>query len=130
MSIGEIAQLPWSLWRRQIAAVLRLELKKSFLSRRGLWIYLLAMGPLLLTAGHSLHVMSTGRQFCSIAEDSMAFATIFQLFYLKFGIFFGCVAVFTNLFRGEVLERTLHYYFLAQFTCSSWLDREETWAWS
>jgi ABC-type transport system involved in multi-copper enzyme maturation permease subunit len=113
VSTSEIAQLPWSLWRRQIAAVLRLELKKSFLSRRGLWIYLLAMGPLLLTAGHSLHVMSTGRQFCSIAEDSMAFATIFQLFYLKFGIFFGCVAVFTNLFRGEVLERTLHYYFLA-----------------
>ena len=111
--MSEMAKLPWALWRRQIGAVLRLELKKSFLSRRGLWIYLLALGPILLTAGHSLHVMSTGHTFCSIAEDSMAFATIFQFFYLKFGIFFGCVAVFTNLFRGEVLERTLHYYFLS-----------------
>jgi hypothetical protein len=50
---------------------------------------------------------------CSIAEDSMAFAGMFQFFYLKFAIFFGCVAVFTNLFRGEVLERSLHYYLLA-----------------
>jgi ABC-type transport system involved in multi-copper enzyme maturation permease subunit len=43
----------------------------------------------------------------------MVFAAMFQFFYLKFAIFFGCVAVFTNLFRGEVLERTLHYYLLA-----------------
>ena len=43
----------------------------------------------------------------------MVFAGIFQFFYLKLGIFFGCVGLFSNLFRGEVLERTLHYYFLS-----------------
>jgi ABC-type transport system involved in multi-copper enzyme maturation permease subunit len=43
----------------------------------------------------------------------MVFAAMFQFFYLKFAIYFGCVAVFTNAFRGEVLERTLHYYLLA-----------------
>ena len=103
----------WTLWRRQMAGILRLELKKSFLARRGLWIYLLALGPLVLTIGHSLYTSARGVARCSIAEDSMAFAGMFQFFYLKFAIFFGCVAVFTNLFRGEVLERTLHYYLLA-----------------
>ena len=103
----------WALWRRQVAAILRLEMKKSFFAKRGLWIYLLALGPLFLTAGHSLYTSARGVARCSIAEDSMVFAGMFQFFYLKFAIFFGCVAVFTNLFRGEVLERTLHYYLLA-----------------
>jgi ABC-type transport system involved in multi-copper enzyme maturation permease subunit len=104
----------WALWRRQLAGILRLELKKSFFARRGLWIYLLALGPLVLTIGHSLYTKARGLgPRCSIAEDSMVFAAMFQFFYLKFAIFFGCVAVFTNLFRGEVLERTLHYYLLA-----------------
>lgn len=103
----------WVLWRRQMAGILRLEMKKSFFARRGLWIYLLALGPLFLTIGHSLYTSARGTARCSIAEDSMVFAGMFQFFYLKFAIFFGCVAVFTNLFRGEVLERTLHYYLLA-----------------
>jgi ABC-type transport system involved in multi-copper enzyme maturation permease subunit len=103
----------WALWRRQMAGILRLEMKKSFFAKRGLWIYLLALGPLFLTIGHSLYTSARGTPRCSIAEDSMVFAGMFQFFYLKFAIFFGCVAVFTNLFRGEVLERTLHYYLLA-----------------
>jgi ABC-type transport system involved in multi-copper enzyme maturation permease subunit len=103
----------WALWRRQMAGILRLELKKSFFAKRGLWIYLLALGPLVLTVGHSIYTSARGVARCSIAEDSMVFAGMFQFFYLKFAIFFGCVAVFTNLFRGEVLERTLHYYLLA-----------------
>ena len=28
-------------------------------------------------------------------------------------MFFGCVGIFTYLFRGEFVERSLHYYFLA-----------------
>src|SRR5580658_6939808 len=40
----------------QIAAVMRLELRKSFLSRRGLWIYLLAVGPAFLYLIHAIDV--------------------------------------------------------------------------
>src|ERR1700733_9881174 len=40
----------------QIAAVMRLELRKSFFSRRGLWIYLLAIGPALLYLIHAIDV--------------------------------------------------------------------------
>ena len=37
---------------------------------------------------------------------------MFQFFYLRGAIFFGCVGVFCNLFRAEMLEKTLHYYYL------------------
>jgi hypothetical protein len=42
----------------------------------------------------------------------VAFAAMFQFFYLRGAIFFGCVGVFCNLFRAEMLEKTLHYYYL------------------
>jgi hypothetical protein len=32
---------------------------------------------------------------------------------LRLIIFFGCLGIFMNLFRGEVLDRSLHFYFLA-----------------
>ena len=37
-----------SLWWKQTMAVVRLELKKTFFARRGLWIYLLALAPVAL----------------------------------------------------------------------------------
>jgi ABC-type transport system involved in multi-copper enzyme maturation permease subunit len=97
---------------RQLAAVFRLEIGASFLNRRSWWIYLMAFGPVLITAGHSvaMTVRTGGR--CSVSGDVMAYATIFQLFFLRLAIYFGCVGIFTSLFRNEVLNKTLHYYFL------------------
>jgi ABC-type transport system involved in multi-copper enzyme maturation permease subunit len=46
-------------------------------------------------------------------EDRSIFAGVFQFFYLRLAIFFGCLGIFMNLFRGEMLDRTLHYWFLA-----------------
>src|SRR5215472_16297364 len=40
----------------QIAAVMRLELRKTFLSRRGLWVYLLAFAPALIYLIHAIDV--------------------------------------------------------------------------
>lgn len=101
------------LWIQQALAVVRLEWKKTFLSKRGWWIYLLALGPVVLTGGHSLNQAWDSNPGCSISEDMLIFAGIFQVFYLRLGIFFGCVGVFANLFRSETLEKTLHYYLLA-----------------
>ena len=99
-------------WTRQIGAVLRLELKKTFLSRRGWWIYCLALGPVALTLIHWLfEARRTGGRH-SMGEDSIIFAGLFMFYYLRAGIFFGCMGIFSNLFRGEMLEKTLHYYFL------------------
>jgi ABC-type transport system involved in multi-copper enzyme maturation permease subunit len=98
---------------RQLAAILRLELKKTFLSRRGWWIYLLAAGPVVLCLLHTLfqaHARPGGNH--TLGDDVIAFAAMFQFFYLRGAIFFGAVGIFTNLFRGEMLEKTLHYYYL------------------
>jgi hypothetical protein len=46
-------------------------------------------------------------------EDRMIFAGIFQYFYLRLAIFFGCLGIFIYLFRGEMSNRTLHFWFLA-----------------
>jgi ABC-type transport system involved in multi-copper enzyme maturation permease subunit len=100
------------LWIVQALAVLRLEIKKTFLSRRGFWIYLLAFAPVVLFAGHSFVEIRAGRS-CDFGEDTNIFAGVFQLFFLRLAIFFGCVGIFMNLFRGEVLDKSLHYYFLA-----------------
>jgi len=46
-------------------------------------------------------------------EDKQVFAGVFQYFYLRLAIFFGCLGIFMNLFRGEMLDKTLHFWFLA-----------------
>ena len=46
-------------------------------------------------------------------EDRTIFAGIFQYFYLRLAIFFGCLGIFMYLFRGEMSSRTLHFWFLA-----------------
>jgi len=110
MTRSQIAAMPWMLWRRQVAAILRLELKKSLFSKRAWWIYILALGPVVITG---LHSVFSGNSHHTLAEDNMVFAGIFQVYFLRLGIFFGCLGIFSNLFRAEVLERTLHYYFMS-----------------
>ncbi|HYM21627.1 MAG TPA: discoidin domain-containing protein [Vicinamibacterales bacterium] len=46
-------------------------------------------------------------------QDRTIFATVFQEFYLRLAIFFGCLGIFMYLFRGEMSNRTLHFWFLA-----------------
>ena len=179
-------------WLTQVWVVMRLELAKTFFARRGLWVYLLALAPVLLYCGHSIyapreqerlarihatHPKQTGAlkaltlgtkqeevvaifgepyaqrggQFRmeggrssqrarlwytdgksdfalrfvdgvlmridrtdpdTIDSDSFLFATIFQFYYLRLAIFFGCLGVFMNLFRGEMLDKSLHFYLL------------------
>jgi F5/8 type C domain len=53
------------------------------------------------------------RRLLDFEEDRMIFAGIFQYFYLRLAIFFGCLGIFMYLFRGEMSNRTLHFWFLA-----------------
>ncbi len=188
-----------SVWLRQVKAVMRLELKKTFFARRGLWIYVVALLPVILfiayatavsreqariadvarhgqkaltyqdllaikhgmtteevvaivgkpdvhfywtehrPAGphriddilHEKYNYSDGQHSLSVEfvngkvetvisnegsnllRDSVMFAGVFQFFFLRLAIFFGCLGVFMNLFRGEILDRSLHFYFVA-----------------
>lgn len=53
------------------------------------------------------------RLIANFEEDRQVFAGVFQYFYLRLAIFFGCLGIFMNLFRGEMLDKTLHFWFLA-----------------
>ena len=53
------------------------------------------------------------RPLLDFEEDRAIFAGIFQFFYLRLAIFFGCLGIFMNLFRGDMLDKTLHFWFLA-----------------
>lgn len=113
MSPISLTSLPWALWRTQIRAVLRIELRKTLLARRGWWIYLAAAAPVLMFGVHSLYQMRRGDVTEDLGRDTHVFAAVFQLVFVRLIIFFGCVGIFMNLFRSEVLEKSLHYYFLA-----------------
>jgi ABC-type transport system involved in multi-copper enzyme maturation permease subunit len=41
------------------------------------------------------------------------FGYIYEALILRTMVFFGCAWIFMNLFRGEVVDKSLHYYFLA-----------------
>lgn len=101
-----------TLWLTQIAAIVRLEMRKTFFARRGLWVYLLALMPLVIFAGHSAIMMYFHRR-CDFGEDTNIFAGIFQILDLRLVLFFGCLGIFSNLFRGEMLDRSLHFYLLS-----------------
>lgn len=177
----------------QIMALVRLEMRKTFFARRGLWVYLLALAPVLLFAGNSIYQprerarlarlaathpvsraalqsikrnmprdkvvaligepyskrflrrrggerISASRELDrytdgksdywlfytdntvrniehadtgTLSQDTLIFATIFQVYTLRLAIFFGCVGILMNLFRGEMLDKSLHFYMLA-----------------
>jgi ABC-type transport system involved in multi-copper enzyme maturation permease subunit len=178
----------WQLWLAQIRAVVRLEMKKTFFSRRGIWVYILALAPVLIFAGRAFSLGQRGTELQDIArahpidsatldsiqagmtrqeveqrlgepfarrsfegrrhnqtwlsytdgsnvytyafnddelrsinirdrgnlqDDTLIYATFFQFFYLRLLIFFGCVGIFVNLFRGEAVNKSLHFYLLA-----------------
>jgi hypothetical protein len=98
-----------SLWSRQIGAILRLELKKNFFGKRSILVYLLALMPVSLLVLVEL-INPLGR-------DASQLPSIFSIFYnsmiLRTVVFFGCAWIFMNLFRGEIVDRSLHYYFLS-----------------
>ncbi len=100
-----------ALWMRQVRAVIRLEWQRYLFGRRAIPLYLLALMPVagflanyvaLATAGESLEINNA----------MTVFAWSFNLLNLRFVVFFGCVTIFTNLFRAEIASKSLHYYFL------------------
>jgi ABC-type transport system involved in multi-copper enzyme maturation permease subunit len=102
----------WQLWRRQLFAIFRLEARKSFFTPRAVLLYLLAAMPVLIVGAGAILMVTLGKEQepRNVVE---VFSVLFQIFYLRGVIFFGCMWAFTNLFRGEFLGQSLHYYFLS-----------------
>lgn len=102
---------PWRLYGSQIFVLVRNEVRRNLFTRRRLWIYLLALIPVIMIVGHAISDINNTNP-SQIEEDTQVLAGIVQIYYFRLGIFFACMAIFTWLFRGEMVEKTLHYQFL------------------
>ena len=107
-SIALVRESGGPLLRRQLLAVMRLELAKGLSIGPSLWLLGLAFAPLIIIGGHALK-----ERGCSLEEETLILAGIVQMFYVRFAIFFGCLGLSLRMLRGEVAEKTLHYAFLA-----------------
>ena len=105
-----------TLWWLQIQGILRLEVRKNLFSARALPLYFMAVIPLavvLIFIAVTTAFDEIPREFQGPGGAATLIGAIFHLGILRSTLFFACVWVFMNLFRGEVLDRSLHYYFLA-----------------
>ena len=99
-----------SVWTRQLRVVFKIELFKSIFSKRTLSTLLLSLLPTLLIILISFNKRTpTGP---SIGQMREIFGYIFSVYILAAVIFLGSAIHFTAAFRGEILQRNLHYYFL------------------
>ncbi len=103
---------PWRLYGSQISILVRNELRRNLFTRRRIWIYLLALIPALIILTHVILDRNQPAGPAQLESNTQVLAGIVQLYYFRLGIFFSCMAIFTWLFRGEMVERTLHYQFL------------------
>ena len=101
------------VWRRQIGAMLALELRKTFLRFRALPVVAVAFLPALLLGMRVVAVRVADARALPAAEMATMYAALFQFFFVRLVIFFVCFTVFTYLVRGEIAERSLHFYLMA-----------------
>jgi ABC-type transport system involved in multi-copper enzyme maturation permease subunit len=106
----DLMQQPWALWWLQAKRLTQIELRRNLFSWRASWIYFLAFIPTLIIFIHSI---VDAHDPLSIYDDTQVLANIVQLYYIRLGVFFGCLGIFSRLIRGEMIERSLHFYLLS-----------------
>lgn len=98
-------------WKRragQARAVVDVEVRKMLGGKRALSVCLLAALPVIVIFLIAIEIPAEPP---SAARST--FVNIYSIVVLGATVFFGCALVFTHLFRGEILRRSLHFYFLA-----------------
>jgi ABC-type transport system involved in multi-copper enzyme maturation permease subunit len=106
----KLMEQPWSLWWIQGQRLTRIELRRNLFSWRAAWIYCLAFIPALIIF---IHMIVDSHPGFALGEDTNILAGIVQLYYIRLGVFFGCLGIFSRLIRGEMIERSLHFYLLS-----------------
>ncbi len=103
-----------SLWLRQLLAILRIEFAKALFSRRAISSYGLAAIPVLVLAVAAWESIDQGDPvFESIESARQNFGIVFSSLIMGSVIYLGSALIFTTLFRGEILDRSVHYYLLS-----------------
>ena len=101
----------WALWRRQATVLARQEVARSLLGRRVLPVLLLGAMPVGIALLRALFLPESQR--AHPGHSTTELAQVFHFFVLRFIVFFTTALLFVKLFRGEILERSLHYQLLA-----------------
>lgn len=108
--ISHMMQQPWSLWWLQGRRLVRIELRRNLLSWRASWIYFLAFIPTVIIL---IHLLFMRHPVYAMSDDTNILAGMVQFYYLRLAVFFGCLGIFSRLIRGEMIERSLHFYLLS-----------------
>src|SRR5688500_847004 len=109
----EKSSMPWGLWLRQIRAIVSLEFEKNFFSRRSILIYLIAALPLFPLIILAIVRPEADGPMTDFNNVGKVYVVLYHGLILRTVVFFGCAWIFMNLFRGELVDRSLHYYFLS-----------------
>lgn len=106
----------WGLWARQGWAVARLEIRRNLIGLRALGVYVVAAFPvgIILLAAWIRYSGLMGAELESYSAGTLTreYSVFFATLVARLVIFFVCLVAFTRLFRAEVQQRSLHYYFL------------------
>ena len=103
-------QQPWGLWWLQMRRLTRMEVRRNLFSWRAGWIYFIAFIPAIIIL---THLLMDSHPSSAMSEDTDILAGIVQFYYIRLAIFFGCLGIFSRLIRGEMIERSLHFYLLS-----------------
>src|SRR6185369_9453066 len=98
----------WNIWTERTLVVAGSEIRKFLIGRKWIFPFMLAAAPVLLAT----MLFIFGRRPPDNSEITMVFAVMFQSFMLRLMILFGCALVFANLYRGDMVTRTIHFYML------------------
>ena len=99
------------LWRTQVWTLAKTEIRRNLFSRRSLPLYLLVAMPMAIMILRAIFLPESER--LDPPKATAEFAEVFVFFLLRFIVFFTNAVIFVRLFRGEILERSLHYNLLA-----------------
>ena len=108
--VKSLLDQPWDLWGLQARRMVRIEVRRNLFSWKASWIYFLAFIPTFIIL---VHLLFESHPAFALTDDSNVLAGIIQFYYIRLGIFFGCLGIFSRLIRGEMVERSLHFYLLS-----------------
>ncbi|MDA0280087.1 MAG: hypothetical protein O3C29_06600 [Proteobacteria bacterium] len=101
------------VWRRQLLAIFSIEFAKAMFSRRAFSCYALICMPIILMVVAAFDESRDGSAaFSTIENARRIFGYIFSALIIATVLFLGNASIFTSLFRGEMLDRSIHYYML------------------
>lgn len=108
--VRSVLDQPWALWWLQGRRLVRIEVRRNLFSWKASWIYFLAFIPAVIIL---IHLLFDAHPAFHLGDDTGVLAGVVQFYYIRLGVFFGCLGIFSRLIRGEMVERSLHFYLLA-----------------